>query len=204
MNNQRRGVIPPYLQQHKSGKYQPEYKKLDLEPVQPGLEDTPNTPSNYIKAGVKRPLSQKHNVPSGRSLPAQVGNNEEQLWMDDSVVGSTSVKIKANQYIDNNEFVDVDAIQGRKKAAQYPEEDPSYQQDSNTQEQEKNIVSALNKAISPSEYIVYYGEIIVKTYDPLEVKKAIEHLVLNDVPVEDIFVCKRLNINFGAILDDAS
>jgi len=205
--NEKRGAIPQYLQ----GKYQSEHVRLDLETVQPGTDSkTPNAAVRTFKVtgNQKRTISPSHTVPAGKTLPAQVGNHEEQMWFDDKVAVSANPKmvehiIDHNQYVDNNEYIDVEAMQTRKIQE---ESRPSYQEIEESQKttsQADAIIKALNLTLSPGEFIVFCQEqVVVRTSNIPAVKEAIEELVLKNIPIEDIFVCKRLNINFGVLLDN--
>jgi len=233
MSNERRGQIPRYLQQDVHGNYQPEYKKLDIEPMQPGVtRDTPNAAKRNFKIAQpqvgthspKRMLSPKHNVPSGRTVPVQIGNHEEQVWMDDSAVGPdgrlTKFKVTANEMIDNNDFVNVEPhpVVAQQTRVSPPQQEQEWDEDieyaSNATPdvdeeprkinyQANEIIHALNSTMTVGSFVIICnGQVITRTTDESFVKETIQDLVLQSVPVEDIFVCKRLSVNFGVLLDE--
>jgi hypothetical protein len=114
----------------------------------------------------------------------QVGNHEDQMWFGDRV----AVPVGRQQpMIDNNEEVDVAALQGRDELAQ-----PEYPTEPSPPEE----------MLLEGEYGLYLeGTLLFKTTQESELRQVLEDAILNrNIPMDKLLVYRRVAIEFGIIL----
>lgn len=229
-----RGQVPAYLQSHKQKSYQPEYKRLDVEPmgsvidpIHPELSP-PNTAVRNFKVGPvavnPRQQKQQQRLPAGASIPVQSGNGEDSLWVDG--LGAGEQKRGNVKIIDNNDDINVDALQGYDQTKLQAIESQEFDQEGevfndedvavpvkatgvineNTAvkfvKPEETSVSRTVDEFLPGDYIVSCGgKTIVKSSDVSLIRQVVEDLVLTqNIDIYDIVVCKRISIDVGVIL----
>lgn len=220
---QRRGVIPEYLK----GNYQTEYERLDVEPLyqRPNKAVTTEEQKRMIQYHNPQSAAQVKTLPRQRQAPrrvpsqnkqqvpyqpkVQVGNHDDELWLDDQSFGSSPAMPTNNaKVIDNNEYVDTEFLQGADPLAsteshpyyEHPHTDAqTWEKSAQPQPQVKEEVIAVN----PGNYVIFSssGKVVCET--PAEVRAHVEDLVLNRVvSINEIEVYKRLNLDFGVIMDE--
>jgi hypothetical protein len=140
-------------------------------------------------------------------IPVQVGVHEEQMWFDDESAGR-KVSVKATQVIDNNDYVDVDRLQGynpldeQQVVEEQTEQTGAVQAEQVTKTESWANVVPLD--IEPFEYlIICYGKPIVLSHSLQVIEATIEELIVDkNIPPNDIILCKRLQIDFGVKINE--
>jgi hypothetical protein len=145
-----------------------------------------------------------------------IGRNNETMWFDE---GSVAVPVGKQEAIDNNENIDIEALQGHDNLNSpfstgniphpyhqepvYQQSEPVYQQQDSTVQQQEQEPQDEN-SLEPGQYAVLYdNEIIVKGHNITEIKGAIEEMILKyNVPIEQIVLIKRLPIDFGLLVEE--
>ena len=142
------------------------------------------------------------------SIPVHVGNHEDHGWFDKNVTG----------VVDNNEFVNTDALQGAqalpnthaermmleeqmRRAASNVEEEPETEPEIERPESDVDEYMSVN--IDVDQYcVVISNEVIYKTYDKRAAVKCVEDAVSNyNVNIDSIQVVKRMRINSGITIN---
>lgn len=184
--------IPDYLQEP----YFPEHDRLNKSPIIPA--NVPK-PIGVPKRGL--PISQPNVRPTGgapRQQPPKqphvnVGVHEDTMWYGDLSAGTPASKI-----IDNNEYVNTEAIQGHNPLAEAEKFESEEGAPAPAQAQAKGLID-----LNPEEYAVIYNGKLLEATDNLEIiMSCIEDLLLQyDANIDDIFVIKRMKINYGIRLE---
>jgi hypothetical protein len=215
---------------------QTEYQRLDVDPKPAGkslLHD-----KNGMRRVAKKPQKQMPRAPEisnepikvpakrvdedsisyrNKKVPKQpmayVGMHEDQMWFDEELVASGDKLPPEEEMIDNNEDVDVTALQGHDPLASTwadrMEDQPDYTQDaeppdSPTPAPEEGVeeIESLGFELGRGEYAVLMnGQLIVK-YDDLDyVRRVVEDMILtHNIEVSTITVVKSIPIDFGVLL----
>lgn len=217
MDRKRRGKVPEHLKQP----YVPEYQRLNRDPEQVvDPKFAANAPVRNFrvpnqKRGMNAPrrssqgefVSAASTVPKSNPMPVHVGNHDEQMWIDDErIISAPSQRNPNIEVVDNNDYVDVENLQGRNPFEEDPylEEQPAddtsrWVNAHNATEQQR---PQLNVRLTPGEYaVVFRNSTVCVSSDEKQIVAVIEDIIMNyDVLVDDIAVYKRQTIDFGAIL----
>lgn len=181
MSNKPRGVIPEYLREGA----EPEYRRLNIQPAD-GLKMPQATPKRVPPKQTPASSTPQRS----RRLNVHVGSHEDHSWMDDRVAGP-------REYVDNNDFVDVDALQGHNPLEEQQWEQEMQNETPETADEEQSL------SLDTGEFGIYVkGVFVGKTRSTVEVKEFVEHIVLKKgVELDDVVVYKRVSLDFGILVD---
>lgn len=154
------------------------------------------------------------------TIPAHVGVHEETMWFDEHVVGpqQSAPQQQRQQIIDNNEEMDVDALQGRRplgeesqmpgwaktaaeaNTAAEPKQGPPEQRS----EKSLGFLEHIGASMRGGKFLLLVeGEPVVVRSNKKELKAVIEDVLLrHNVGIEKVQVLKDVPIDFGVLMED--
>ncbi len=207
---------------------QPEYERLGIEPKTGG--------SSLLHDEIGEPLVKKHPVPN-LPPPEQIANEKvlikhednseppksvnptvrrhpmvasglvDQLWSDGVIIDNPNEKIPDGPMIDNNEEIEVAALQGmdplettRAKFVICPPENSPKEIPQNLKPQERTYQKLSD--LDEGDYaILFKNKLVVVADNVSEIAEESEKLLMKDgVLLEDIAVFQRLRLSFGVIV----
>lgn len=182
----------------------------------------PNTP---IQMGIR---SRGNNAPSAaKEVPAQtrvnIGVHDEQKWTEGLKSSSEQFpnrRVVINPdgskrvVIDNDEYVDVEGLQGMNPLEDDDTDRPPPEEPRNEQQEEyEEYVSEPDQSseepqtesavLEPGEYAVFYaGECVYRTEDLDKLKSGLENMMVKyKVNLDDVRIYRCIPIRFGIILE---
>lgn len=176
----------PTIPDHLKEQYFPEHDRLNRSPIIPR-----ETQASQPKPPAPRGLPQRP-PPQPR---VNVGVHEDTMWF-----GDLSAGVPPSKVIDNNDYVDTEAVQGHN-----PLEPEGWhtgpEQNSEFAQHEGKSQNGLN--LNQDEYaVIYGGKLIESSHDREVIMLCVEDLLLqSDANIDDIFVIKRLKINYGITIE---
>lgn len=185
-------------------------RRIEPVKVQGGNVPTPQ----HMKPLIKRGLNHIHTaeeldnkklnynqIPYFSDLPVHVGSHNEHGWHDENVTGLS------DKYIDNQEYINVEALQGAQRLPHSQEElNELNKQQSDSAWSDDNpprpVITDIIDSLDSLEMCVFISSEPMYTSSSIDdIIKYVEMALLEyQIPISNIKVIKRLELDFGLII----
>lgn len=139
-------------------------------------------------------------------MPVHVGNHDEHNWYDQNVTGSPDSQ--DDRVIDNNEYVNVEALQNTQRLPNTDQEREQLEQQQKQASWSDNnpprpvIADVINGIDQGEMCVLMKGDPVFLSSDSVKVVRFIEDAMMkHEISISDISVIKKMGLDFGLTME---